>query len=87
MRTSVPRKHFTERLCYSLQQYFPILFTFLWLPRMLVSFHIFLRCLELADVFKIRNMFYSFGSLTWKVDYLIDNLILNSFFVVVFVLL
>ena len=32
-------------------------------------------------------MFYLFGSLTWKVDYLIDNLILNSFFVVVFVLL
>ena len=87
MRTSVPRKHITERLCYSLQQYFPILFTFLWLPRMLVFFHIFLRCLELADVFKIRNMFYLFGSLTWKVDYLIDNLILNSFFVVVFVLL
>ena len=27
MRTSVPRKHITERLCYSLQQYFPILFT------------------------------------------------------------
>lgn len=59
---------------------FPILFISLWLPRRFVYFHIFSRTLELANIFKKRNMSYSFWNNLERE--LFDNLKLNIFFVV-----